>query len=199
MELDIYDFDKTVVPFDSGSNFLIFCFLRYPYLLLLLPYYAVMGALFGLRILSLDRFKKHIFCFIRFVPLEKAVKKYWDAHEKDVFPWFLPENRARHTVVISASPDFLLQEIAERLKIDTLLCTRHNPKTGELLYKNCRNEEKVRRFKEAFPQAVTVKCVYSDSYKNDRPIFSLGEQCFHIERDGTQTPFSYAQQYADKI
>lgn len=199
MELDIYDFDKTVVPFDSGSNFLIFCFLRYPYLLLLLPYYAVMGALFGLRILSLDRFKKHIFCFIRFVPLEKAIKKYWDAHEKDVFPWFLPENRARHTVVISASPDFLLKEIAERLKIDTLLCTRHNPKNGELLYKNCRNEEKVRRFKEAFPQAVTVKCVYSDSYKNDRPIFSLGEQCFHIERDGTQTPFSYAQQYADKI
>lgn len=199
MELDIYDFDKTVVPFDSGSNFLIFCFLRYPYLLLLLPYYAVMGALFGLRILSLDRFKKHIFCFIRFVPLEKAVKKYWDAHEKDVFPWFLPENRARHTVVISASPDFLLKEIAERLKIDILLCTRHNPKSGELLYKNCRNEEKVRRFKEAFPQAVTVKCVYSDSYKNDRPIFSLGEQCFHIERDGTQTPFSYAQQYADKI
>ena len=65
MELDIYDFDKTVVPFDSGSTFLIFCFLRYPYLFLLLPYYAVMGLLFGLRILSLDQFKKHIFLFVK--------------------------------------------------------------------------------------------------------------------------------------
>ncbi len=199
MEVDIYDFDKTVVPFDSGSNFLIFCFFRYPYLLLLLPYYAVMGLLFGLRILTLDRFKKHIFLFVRFIPLEKAVKKYWDLHEKDVFPWFLPENRARYTVVISASPDFLLREIAERLKMDTLLCTRHDPKSGELLDKNCRNEEKVRRFHAAFPQSVTVKCVYSDSYKNDRPIFALGEQCFHIEKDGTRTPFSYTEQYVDSL
>ena len=196
MELDIYDFDKTVVPFDSGSTFLIFCFLRYPYLFLLLPYYAVMGLLFGLRILSLDQFKKHIFLFVRFIPLEKAVKRYWDKHEKDVFSWFLPENRARYTVVISASPDFLLKEIAARLKIDTLLCTRHDPKTGELLYKNCRNEEKVRRFHEAFPDGAAVKCVYSDSYKNDRPIFSLGEECFHIEKDGTRTPFAYTAQYA---
>ncbi len=197
MELDIYDFDKTVVPFDSGSTFLIFCFFRYPYLFLLLPYYAVMGLLYGLHIIKLDTFKKHIFLFIRFVPLEKAVKKYWDKHEKDIFPWFLPENRAHYTVVISASPDFLLTEIQNRLKIDTLLCTRHHPKNGTLLYKNCRNEEKVRRFYEVFPKDTVVKCVYSDSYKNDRPIFSLGEQCYHIEKDGTRTPFDYRKKYGN--
>lgn len=198
MDLDIYDFDKTVVPFDSGSNFLIFCFLHYPYLFLLLPYYMVTGLLFGLQIMGLDHFKKHIFLFVRFIPLQRAVKKYWDKREKDVFSWFLSENRARYTVVISASPDFLLREIAERLKIDMLLCTRHDAKNGTLLYKNCRGEEKVRRFYEAFPNGAAVKCVYSDSYKNDRPIFSLGEQCFHIEKDGTRTPFSYAAYYADK-
>lgn len=195
MELDIYDFDKTVVPFDSGSTFLLFCFLHYPYLLLLLPYYAVAGLLFGLRIIRLDRFKKHIFLFVRLIPLEKAVKKFWDKHEKDVFAWFLPENRARYTVVISASPDFLLQEIAGRLQVDMLLCTRHDPKTGTLLLNNCRNEEKVRRFREAFPEGATVRCVYSDSYKNDRPIFSLGEACVHIEKQGVQTPFVYNEKY----
>ena len=195
MELDIYDFDKTVVPFDSGSKFLLFCFLHYPYLFLLLPYYMVAGLLFGLHIIDLDRFKRHIFLFVRFVPMQKAVKRFWDVHEKEVFSWFLPENRARYTVVISASPDFLLHEIQKRLRIDTLLCTRHNPKSGTLLYKNCRGEEKVRRFYEAFPEAATVKCVYSDSYKNDRPIFSLGERCFHIEANGDRTPFVYAEKY----
>ena len=87
MELDIYDFDKTVVPFDSGSTFLIFCFLHYPYLLLLLPYYAVMGLLLGLHLVSLAQFKKHIFLFVRFVPLKKAVKAFWEKHEKDVFQY----------------------------------------------------------------------------------------------------------------
>lgn len=195
MDLDIYDFDKTVVPFDSGSTFLIFCFLRYPYLWLLLPYYMVAALLFGLHILSLAQFKKHIFLFVRFVPLEKAVKAFWDRHEKDVFEWFLPENRARYTVVISASPDFLLKEIAERLKIDTLLCTHHDAKSGTLLGENCRGEEKVRRFYEIFPKDAAVQCVYSDSYRHDRPIFSLGKQCFHIEKDGTRTEFSYNEQY----
>lgn len=160
MDLDIYDFDKTVVPFDSGSTFLIFCFLRYPYLWLLLPYYMVTALLFGLRILTLAQFKKHIFLFVRFVPLEKAVKAFWDRHEKDVFEWFLPENRARYTVVISASPDFLLKEIAERLKIDTLLCTHHDAKSGTLLGQNCRGEEKVRRFYEIFPKDATVQTLF---------------------------------------
>ena len=54
MEVDIYDFDKTVVPFDSGSTFLLFCVKRYPYLLLLLPYYLALGLLYGLRIFTLD-------------------------------------------------------------------------------------------------------------------------------------------------
>ncbi len=197
MDLDIYDFDKTIVPFDSGSTFLLFCVRKYPYLILLLPFYLVLGALYGLRIIGLDRFKRHIFAAVRFIPLEKAVRAFWDKHERDMFPWFLPERRARYTVVISASPDFLLREIAERLKIDVLLCTRHDAHTGTLLGKNCRGEEKVRRFQEAFPDGAHVCTVYSDSYRHDRPIFSLGERCVHIEKDGTQTEFSYAAQYGE--
>ena len=114
-----------------------------------------------------------------------------------MFDWFLPENRERYTVVISASPDFLLKEIAARLKIDTLLCTRHDPKTGTLLYNNCRGEEKVRRFFEAFPDGAKVNTVYSDSYKNDRPIFSLGHACVHIEKGGKRTPFNYKEKYGE--
>lgn len=197
MCLDIYDFDKTIVPYDSGSTFLIFCFLRYPYLWLLLPYYTVAALLLGLHILSLAQFKKHIFLFVRFIPLEKAVKAFWDKHEKDVFEWFRPENRERYTVVISASPDFLLKEIAERLQVDTLLCTHHDPKNGTLLGENCRGEEKVRRFYEVFSKDTAVICVYSDSYRHDRPIFSLGTQCFHIEKDGTRTPFGYKEKYTN--
>lgn len=37
MELDIYDFDKTLVPFDSGSLFIGYCLLHYPWILILTP------------------------------------------------------------------------------------------------------------------------------------------------------------------
>ena len=97
--------------------------------------------------------------------------------------------------MFKANPDFLLREIADRLQVETLLCTRHDPRTGTLLGRNCRGEEKVCRFYEAFGADVRVRDVYSDSYRHDRPIFSLGERCFHIEKDGAQTEFCYSEQY----
>lgn len=196
MQIDIYDFDKTAVPFDSGSTFALFCFLRRPYLIFLLPYYLIDAVLFALHIIKLDTFKKHIFCFIRFINLDKTVKAFWDKHEKDVHPWFLKENRERTSVVISASPDFLLEEIQKRLGFEYLLCTRHDRKSGTLLYKNCRNDEKVRRFYELFNEDVpVVECVYSDSIKNDQPIFSLGKRCFKINKSGEREEFKYEEMY----
>lgn len=83
---------------------------------------------------------KIFFCFVMLVPLNKAVNKFWDKHEKEVFPWF--KERKRYAVVISASPDFLLREIQKRLNFETLICTNHNPKTGAIIGLNCRDEER---------------------------------------------------------
>ena len=195
-KIDIYDFDKTVLPFDSGSTFAFYCFLRHPYLLLLTPYYLIDVILWLTHIISLDTFKRHIFCFIAFINLEKNVKKFWDRHEKDIYPWFLKENRERYSVVISASPDFLLEEIAKRLELDRLICTRHDRKSGTLLFKNCRDKEKVRRFYEEFSEADEVINVYSDSIKNDKPIFSLGQRCFHVHSDGSREEFRFDEMYS---
>lgn len=49
------------------------------------------------------------------IPLDNAVKGFWDRHEHQVHKWFL--NRKRHAVVISASPDFLLNEIQKGLDL----------------------------------------------------------------------------------
>ena len=37
MEIDIYDFDKTIVPFDSGTLFVGYCLLHYPWCILWMP------------------------------------------------------------------------------------------------------------------------------------------------------------------
>lgn len=194
MELDIYDFDKTLVPFDSGSLFLSYCFLHYPWAIIHLPVIMVGGLLTLLKIISFTQFKKVCFLTVSFIPLKKAVNGFWNKYEKKIHPWFF--ERKRKGVVISASPDFLLDEIARRAGFDYLICTRHNRKSGAIIGENCRGEEKVRRLYEKFDKdSIKIIDVYSDSYKHDRYIFSLANgNCYHIE-DGERVKFDYREKY----
>lgn len=193
-EIDIYDFDKTIIPFDSGSLFALYCAVHYPWVLICLPVISVAGLLMLLKIINFTAFKKTCFMFIPLIPLEKAVKKFWDKHETEVYKWFL-EKEKRNYVVISASPDFLLNEISERLSFNHLISTRHN-KNGIIIGENCRDEEKVLRFKKEFPDAKVID-VFSDSFHHDKPIFSLATgQCYHIS-NGKLEPFDFNEKYTN--
>ena len=193
-EIDIYDFDKTIIPFDSGSLFALYCAVHYPWVLICLPVISVAGLLMLLKIINFTTIKKTCFMFVPLIPLEKAVKKFWDKHETEVYKWFL-EKEKRNYVVISASPDFLLNEISERLSFNHLISTRHN-KNGIIIGENCRDEEKVLRFKKEFPDAKVID-VFSDSFHHDKPIFSLATgQCYHIS-NGKLEPFDFNEKYTN--
>ncbi len=196
MEIDIYDFDKTLVPFDSGSLFIGYCVLHYPWIIIMIPAILIALLLTVFKIISFTSFKKMCFLFTPMIPLEKAVNGFWNRHEKQLFSWFF--ERERTAVVISASPDFLLDEIARRAGFDYLICTRHSEKTGAIVGENCRGEEKVRRLYEKFNKDdIKVIDVYSDSYRHDRPIFSLATRnCYHIE-GGKRVKFSFSEKYKD--
>ena len=112
MKFDLYDFDKTVFPVDSESVFYLFCLVRHPWLIVILPYQLVCLACFFLKIGG-DKMKGRFFCFLRFVNTEKMVKKFWEKNEKRIYPFFRPENRDLPAVVCSASPEFLLRPICE--------------------------------------------------------------------------------------
>lgn len=195
MEIDIYDFDKTIVPFDSGSLFVFYCMIHYPWCIFLeVPILLVTGPLMLLGIISFTRFKKSCYLFIPLIPLQKAVKNFWDKYISKVNPWFY--ERKRYSVVISASPDFLLADIAKRLKFDEIISTRHNPKTGVIIGENCRGEEKIKRLYAVHkPEDIKVMDVYSDSYKHDKYIFSLANgRCYHIEKR-KKVPFDFDDVY----
>ena len=194
MEIDIYDFDKTIVPFDSGSRFALYCLLHYPWIIIYLPIVAVAAILMLLKVINFTSFKKTCFMFVTLIPLKKAVNGFWNKYEKEVHKWFF--NRKRTCVVISASPDFLLEEIAKRLSFDYLICTRHSKKSGIIIGENCRDGEKVRRLYEKFSD-IQVIDVYSDSIKHDKPIFSLASgQCYQVV-DSELVPFNFKEKYAE--
>ena len=194
--VDIYDFDKTAIPYDSALHYWYWSMLHCPWTLVLLPFQLVWGFLMVTKILPVPVFKKIAFNFIRLVNTQKTVKKYWDKHEKDVYDFFKPENRdpSRKTVLISASPDFLIEEIARRMKIDYCIASPHSTKNGHLLGTVCRKEEKVRRFKELLPDA-EVENVFSDSLDHDRYIFALGKRCFLVKK-GNLTEIDFSSEIA---
>lgn len=194
MEVDIYDFDKTIVPFDSGSLFVFYCMIWYPWCIVTLPIMAVALLLMLCKIINFTQFKKTCFIFLPLIPTKKATKKFWDKHIDKVHPWF--KDRKRYSIVISASPDFLLDDISKRLAFDELISTKHNPKTGIIIGENCRGEEKVRRLYELHnKEDIKVMDVYSDSLKHDKSIFSLAsEQCYHIV-EGKKVPFNFDEVY----
>lgn len=197
MDIDIYDFDKTIVPFDSGSLFMGYCLVHYPWTVVAVPFIVIGIILCYAGVLSFTQYKKFCFGFVRLIPLDKAVKGFWDRHEKQVHKWFY--DRKRYSVVISASPDFLLEEIASRLGFDELICSRHNRKSGAITGENCRGSEKVRRFYENHnKEDVRVVDVYSDSVRHDKPIFSLANgQCYHIVKSKI-TELDYNKVYKDE-
>lgn len=190
-ELDIYDFDKTMIPFDSGSRFCLYCFLHYPKTILYIP--IVIAAVFKFVFnRDLTVMKSSVFKFIKAIPVREAVKKFWDRNEKYVFDWAKRENRERYSLMISAGPDFLIDEIAKRVDIDDYICTIHD-ETGAIVGKNCHDYEKVRLFNEKYTDVQVIN-VYSDSLENDKFIFSLGKNCFHAV-NGKRIPFKYEEMY----
>ena len=178
VEVDMYDFDKTAIPFDSQLRYWGYCMLHNPWIILMLPFQFIWGVMMGLKIISVKTCKKVAFWFAIFINNKRNVEKFWDKYEKQIYDWFRPENRnGRKTVLISASPDFLIEEIARRMGVDYCIATTCNKKTYTMIGEICRREEKVVRLKKQLPNII-VKDVYSDSIKSDKYIFNLGERCF---------------------
>lgn len=172
MEVDIYDWDKTCVPFDSCEHFSKYCLRHYPQTWIFIPIQIVAYIFMRLNVISYDRFKELFLSFVRVIDTEKAVNSFWKKYENLLYPWILKENRNRFSVIISATPYFLLEGITSKIKIDKLICSNQNPKDAKLIGVSCISNEKVKRFKQEIPNA-TVIDVYSDNLNSDRPIFEL--------------------------
>ena len=82
-------------------------------------------------------------------------------------------------VIISASPEFLLEPIIKKLDISTLIASRVDKHTGLYDGINCHGKEKVRRFYEVFPDG-KIDEFYSDSY-SDTPLAEIADKAYIVK------------------
>lgn len=91
--------------------------------------------------------------------------------------WYL-EQKQPDDLVISASPQFLLNDICKRLEISEPIASAVDKNSGKYTGLNCYGEEKVRRFREKFPDK-QIDCFYSDS-RSDEPMARIARQAFLV-------------------
>ena len=169
--MNVYDFDNTILRGDSTARFFAWSLTHCPGMWKDLPAQAVNAALFALKIRPKQAFKQRMLSFLRrYDDPQAAVDAFWRDNFRRVKPWYLKQAKP-DDVVISASPEFLIRPACERLGVGTIMGSPVDPRTGRFFGANCHGAEKVRRFREKFPDA-RIDEFYSDSHSDD-PLAAL--------------------------
>ena len=116
--MNTYDFDKTIFYPDSSVTFVRWYMRRHPFALLCwLPRMAVIGLAYLLNLIPKEKLKENIFSFVRRIDdIDTVLKVYWDEHESWIAPWYRAQHRP-DDIVISASPEFVVKPMTDRLGI----------------------------------------------------------------------------------
>ena len=174
-KMNVYDFDKTIYDGDSTVDFYFYCLKRYPKILLRLPSVAWYAILYMFQVYTKTQFKEKFFMFLKDIKnIDRAVKFFWKKHEKNIKGF-----NKKGGVVISASPEFLLAPICEKLDM-SLIASRVDKHTGKYTGENCHGQEKVRRFKEIYGNK-KISEFYSDSL-SDKPLAEMAKSAFVVQK-----------------
>ena len=179
--MNVYDFDNTILRGDSTARFCAYCLRRYPAVWLDLPGQAVNGLLFLLKLRKKQVFKQRLLSFLRRIDdVDAAVADFWELNFSRIKP-FYHETHRPDDVVISASPEFLIAPACARLKIETVMGSPVDKRTGVFSGPNCHGEEKVRRFRKVYPHA-QIDDFFSDSHSDD-PLARISRRAVLVKGD----------------
>ena len=180
--MNAYDFDNTIFKGDSTAKFYIFSLKRHKKILLLTP--SLLKGFFRFYLLkkgTKTEFKEQMYRFLTVSKnIEKDIEDFWEQNKKNIKN-FYRNSQQDDDVIISASPEFLLAPICQKLGIKHLIASRVDMKTGKYSGLNCHGEEKVKRFREKFGN-VRINEFYSDSY-SDTPMAKIAENAFMVKND----------------
>ncbi len=176
--MNVYDFDKTIYDGDSTIDFWKFCIKINPFIILLIPVTVCYAIAYKLGLCDKELFKERFYSFLkRMDNIDNIVEAFWNKNEAKMKEWYLREKQETD-LIISASPEFLLKPICERLNVK-LICSKVDKNTGKLLGKNCHGKEKVNRFRERYESA-KINCFYSDS-QSDVYMAKLADKAFLVK------------------
>lgn len=185
MKINLYDFDKTIYNGDSSTDFFFYSLMKYPKIIILFPKIVVAALSYVLHIKTKTEMKEVLFSFVKYIPdIDSHIEDFWNDHRCYLKNFYMKKKHDRD-IIISASPEFLLNPLKEELGVLDLMASRVDKHTGIFKGKNCHGEEKVRRLNKKYDDYEVIES-YSDN-KCDAPILRLAKKQFLVKGE-TLTP-----------
>ena len=116
---------------------------------------------------------------IGYEDIESDVVDFWDKNSSKIKPFYLKQ-RQDDDIIISACLDVVLEEICRRLNIKNFVGSKTDLESRRLV-DFCFRENKVKVFKEKFPDA-EIDNFYTDSL-NDQPMIDLARNAYLVKGD----------------
>lgn len=177
--MNVYDFDGTIYNGDSTIDFFLYVLKHNPSVLRFFPKQAWGFVLYGTKRIDKTKLKEYFFSFLSVINTEELTESFWDQNQGRIFDWYLKQQK-QDDIIISASPEFLLQPICDRLGIRCLIASEVDPQTGIFTGENCRGQEKVRRLDAGY-NVTYIDSFYSDSH-SDLPLAKIADKAFLVNK-----------------
>lgn len=181
----VFDFDNTIYKGESAVDFFIFYLKKYPLQVVRYVPKFVAGVIkYKSGKLGIDEVINEygaIFraCCLKFGNIPEAIKEFWDLHERKIKP-FYREIQSCEDVILSASPEVVLNEICARIGIKHIIGSDLDIEKGEIR-SMCFRENKIKRFREIYGD-IKIDEFYTDSY-NDKPFMDISDTVYFVKGD----------------
>ncbi len=180
--MNVYDFDNTIYDGESCFDLFKFYMKKDPSLLKLFPTVVKGFARYKKGEISIDEM------IAKYVPLveeklakidyERDTKEFWDKHMHKIKPFYKPIQQ-EDDLIITASPDFHIEEICKRLGIKNYLTTKVDKEKNKITFA-CIRHNKIKAFEEIYGNR-EIENFYTDSPENDGPMMNLAKHAFVVK------------------
>lgn len=189
-KLAIFDVDYTLTKKETLLEFYSFCTKNKISNLKYIPRVIYSGLMFGLNIYDEKKTKQTFLKFIRNMDedsLKELVHRYYKERLSNIlYKDGIDElkrlkNEGYMVILVSASPEFYLNELYDIEEVDIIIGTRFEFKdgifTGKMVGENCKGKEKVKRLEAMLSSKKIVpnykeSMMFSDSL-SDKPLLDL--------------------------
>lgn len=182
--MNVFDFDNTIYDGESCFDLFKFYLKKDPALIKLFPKVIKGFALYKRGKLSIEQMISKYGVLaeegLSKIDYDNDSKLFWDKHMHKIKP-FYKDIQSDDDLIITASPDFHIKEICERLGINNYLTTKVNKQTGKIEFV-CIRENKITAFKELYGEK-EIENFYTDSPENDAALIEMAKHAFVVKKN----------------
>ena len=182
--MNVYDFDNTIYDGESFVDFFFSYIKVKPAAAKMIPKVLFATVKYELGKITVQQvFSDYAPLIKKFIcdydKWEEFTVKFWDNHMHKIKS-FYNEVRKDDDIILTASPELTIKEIASRLGIKNIVCSKVDYETGEIT-RLCMRQNKITALIEDFGEDLEIDDFYTDSLKNDGFFAKKAKRVFFVK------------------